>query len=94
MNLSLLERETIILFNEKETTASVDTCNPALMRRLDIFAAKSTSVTVVSDDAYGRQYLIPKAWVKVQMPRQLSEEQRQKLRQQAHERLNKKKVGN
>ena len=89
MRLTLLEQETIILFNEQETTASVDTCNKTLMRQLDDFTTKSTTVIVVSEDEHGKRYLIPKSWLKVQMPRQLSDEQRQKLREQAHKIFNK-----
>ena len=38
MNLSLYEQETIINYNEADSTASVYTHNRALIRRLDKFA--------------------------------------------------------
>ena len=83
MRLSLSERETIVVFNELEQTASLDTCNAALIRRLDGFVQKSTAITVVREDEYSKRYHLPKSWIKVQMPRQLSSEQRQKLREKA-----------
>lgn len=88
MRLTRLEQETIFLYNEAEQTATVDTCNAALMRKLDGFCAKSTAITVLAEDDHSKRYLLPKTWVRVQMPRQLSDEQRQKLREQAKTQLN------
>lgn len=83
MQLTKLEQETIILFNEEESTAEVDTCNRALIRRLDNFCTKSADVTCVGEDEHGKRYILPKKWVKVNMPPQLSEEQLQKKRENA-----------
>lgn len=83
MQLTKLEQETIILFNEEESTAEVDTCNKALIRRLDSFCTKSADIACVSGDEYGKRYILPKKWVKVNMPPQLSEEQLQKKRENA-----------
>ena len=85
MKLTNYEKETIILFNEAEATASVDTCSPALIRRLDGFALKSPLVNVISEDEHGKRYVIPKSWVRVQMPPLLTDEQRQKRREKALE---------
>ena len=79
MDITLYERETIFLYNEAEQNASIDTCSPVLIRRLDQFVAKSTAITVVREDEYGKCYHLPKSWIKVQMPRQISDELRQKL---------------
>ena len=83
MSLSKLEQETIILFNEEDSTAEVDTCNKALIRRLDSFCTKSADIACVGGDEYGKRYILPKKWVKVNMPPQLSEEQLQKKRENA-----------
>lgn len=83
MSLSKLEQETIILFNEEDNTAEVDTCNKALIRRLDNFCTKSADIACVGGDEYGKRYILPKKWVKVNMPPQLSEEQLQKKRENA-----------
>ena len=83
MSLSKLEQETIILFNEEDSTAEVDTCNKALIRRLDSFCTKSADIACVGGDEYGKRYILPKKWVKVNMPPQLSEEQLKKKRENA-----------
>ena len=85
MWLSKEEQETIIIFNEAEPSAIVETCNKKLRRKLDGLYEKSTSVIVEKSDDVSARYLIPKSWVKVQMPRQLSEEQRQKMASRARE---------
>ena len=83
MKLSKLEQETIIIFNEQEDTATIDTCNRAVIRQLDDLRQKSSSVVCVSEDEYGKGYTFPKKWVKVRTPRQYSEEQRLKMAERA-----------
>lgn len=78
MNLTNYEKETIILFNEAEDTATCDTCNSTLIRKLDSFCLESTEISVVREDKHGKTYKFPKKWVKVRMPMKLSEEQRAK----------------
>lgn len=77
------ERETIINFNEAEDTASVYTHNSRLINRLDVLSSENQAVTCVREADGMREYLIPKAWVKVQPPRQLSAETRAKLAENA-----------
>lgn len=83
MRLTKYEMETIIRFNEEEAEAVCDTCNKSLMRRLDGLSEKSSTVTVVSASEYSRTYKFPKRWIRVQMPRVLTEEERQKLSERA-----------
>lgn len=83
MNLSRYEKETIILYNEGEQLATVDTCNPTLIKRMDKYCAQNHACTRIKKDEYGAKYTCPKGWVKVQMPRQLTDEQRQKLSSRA-----------
>ena len=64
MNLSKIERETIILFNEEEKTATIDTCNAALMRRMDQYSAADPDCRKVKMDEYGAKYVCPKSWGK------------------------------
>ena len=78
-----VEKETIILFDEGTITATVETCSPALQRRMDEYCAKSPACCLLHEDEHAKKYRCPKSWVKVQMPRQLTEEQRQKLRERA-----------
>jgi len=81
MRLSAIEQETIILFNEKEDTASVDTCNPTLIRRLDKLIAlqQNQGIALVREDENGKAYIIPKKWVKVNPPPAYSEEKRAEM---------------
>lgn len=78
MSISRLEQETIINFNEAESTATVYTHNGALVRKLEGLADQRPDEVkrgrVFSDG--GREYTIPKRWVKVNASRILSEEQK------------------
>lgn len=87
LHLSKIERETIILFNEEEKTATVDTCNAALIRRMDQYSAEDTQCSLVRKDEYGAKYVCPKSWVKVRRPKQYTEEQRQKMAESARQRF-------
>ena len=78
MKISRLEQETIITFNEAEATANIYTHNAALIRKLEALAG-SRPDEVQRARSYpdgGREYIVPKRWVKVQPPRAYSEEQR------------------
>ena len=81
MKLSNLERETIILWNEAEKTASIYTHSPALQRQLsELCAAYPESTLAVEDNGHGGlTYELPKKWVKVVPPRILSPAQREVL---------------
>lgn len=83
MGLSRIEQETIILFNEEEKTASVETHNRAMMNALEQMCAKSSDIYRVSAGDGWAKYVCPKSWVKVRMPRQYSEEQRQIMAERA-----------
>lgn len=79
MHLTNEERETIILFNEADKTATCDTCNPSLIRKLDKLCLEYEEISVVRQDEYGKVYKFPKKWVKVNASVRLSDEQRQKM---------------
>ena len=81
MKLTKYERETIILFNEKEEQASVYTCNPELQSQLDELCKNQPArVEFVRSNSWGgRTYLIPKKWVKIKPARVLSEAQKRVL---------------
>jgi hypothetical protein len=79
--LSRIERETIILFNEYEATAEIETCNNAMRRRFEAIRRKHPEdVTLVRYDKYGDTYTFPKAWVKIIPPRENTEKQLEQLR--------------
>ena len=78
MRISRLEQETIINFNEAESTATVYTHNGALVRKLEGLADQRPDEVKrgrVFPDG-GREYTIPKRWVKINASRILSEEQK------------------
>lgn len=75
MKLTLLERETIIDFNEQEQTANIYTHNAALQRQLDALADQRPDDCKISrrnSERGATDYTIPKGWIKVRPPRRLS----------------------
>lgn len=89
MNLSQYEQETIILFNEAEKTATVETCNKRLKKQLDQYCAENVECSLVYENDDFAKYVCPKSWVKVKRPRQLSSEQREKLALRAKQNFHK-----
>lgn len=87
MNLTRYEQETIINFNEEETTASIYTHNKALRRKLAKLAQDKPGeckLVRTSHDEKAADYTIPKAWIRVHPPRvstPLTEEQKQQRRE-------------
>ena len=94
MALTKYEKETIINFNEEELTASVYTHNERLRKRLASFAEKSNDCCLVRNGEDYSEYTIPKKWLKINLPRQYSDEQRQKMAERARANLLKKKGEN
>lgn len=83
MSLTLYEQETIILFNEAEKTTSVYTHNRALIRKLEKLAEdRPDDCRLKRRDPENRaaEYIVPKKWIKINAPRQLSEEEKARLR--------------
>ena len=91
MELTKIERETIINFNEEEDIAHIYTCNKRLQNKLDELCSKRNDISREVLHDYGVVYKLPKAWVKVSPPRQLTEEQRQDLSDRAKRNLSRKK---
>lgn len=77
MTLSKIEQETIIIYNELEKTANIDTCNKALSKKLKALEQeRPEEVRFVREDSLGVRYIVPKKWVKVNPSRILSEAQK------------------
>lgn len=74
------ERETIIRFDETSSPATVQTWNPALIRQLDKLVVETEQVTNYRAELIGgvvcKAYALPKTWIKIRKPRELSEEER------------------
>lgn len=85
MKISRLEQETIIGFNEAEATASVYTHNSALIRKLEALA-DSRPDEAKRERSYpdgGREYIVPKRWVKVNAGLILTAEERERRSERA-----------
>lgn len=78
MKLSLYEQETIILYNQAETTAEVYTHDPKLLEKLSRLAEKYPSQISRKDE---HSYTVPKRCVLVREP--FSEERRAAARERA-----------
>ena len=87
MDLTKYEMETIYNYNQEEPLASCYTMDRALIRRLDALAEKHKEITVVRADEGVREYTLPKKWIKVRAPKELSDEQREKMAKRARERF-------
>ena len=80
--LNASERETIILFNEAEATAEIDTHNAAMKRRLEaVRRGHPEDIKLTRHDNYTNTYIFPKKWIKIIPPRIASEKQREHLAQ-------------
>lgn len=79
-HLSRYEQETIVNFNEEEPTATVYTYNKSFQRKLQVLSEKFLKdVRLIADDQHGGvTYIIPKKWIKINPPRVMSEDQRQR----------------
>lgn len=87
-HLTNAERETIVCFNEQDSTARVFTYNRKVSNYLTEQAKDPQSKCIALEDNLngGLTFEVPKKWVKVRRPRQLSEEQRAELAARARER--------
>lgn len=77
--LTRYEQETIINYNEAETVAGVYTHNKALRRKLEQWAQdrpEECRLERVTRFGEAVDYLVPKSWIHIYPPRQISDEQR------------------
>lgn len=90
MKLSNYEKESIILWNEAEKTASIYTHNAALQEQLAALCeSHPEQVRRTEDNGHGGlTFELPKKWLKIAPPRVLSPAQREVL-----ERMNEKRWG-
>ena len=69
MALSLIEKETIILFNEKEQYADVYVHNVKLKRKLDeLSKERPDEVRLVRSDSSSVVYAISERWITLGVP--------------------------
>jgi hypothetical protein len=79
--LTMLEKETIILFNEEEDTVCVDTFNQKLINRLRKAKEKAPdSYQVDEPDRYGGVHaVVPKNLLRIYFATPISEERREEM---------------
>lgn len=77
MNLSNTEKETVIIFNEAEDTAQIETFNARLLRQLHNVAECDGVELVEEGKGYGC-YKLPKTMIKIHAPKRntMTDEQR------------------
>lgn len=71
MRLSMQEKETIIIFNEKDENATVYTCNDKLKTKLKRFEKKYKNC-IKGDDTDEKcsvRYIVPKNWIDITPPK-------------------------
>ena len=86
MNLTRYEQESIIDFNEQEVSASVYTHNRALRRKLEKLSAShpdDCKLIRTTHDGQAAEFQIPKRWIRISPPRQVSDAQREAMRERA-----------
>jgi len=76
--LTKYERETVISFNEMEGTATVYTCSTKVKNRLKELSLKCSGIYREKEDEYSQTYTIPKNIIRFSLPRELSEEEKEK----------------
>lgn len=83
--LTKYEKETIVLFNEGEDTASIFTYNAGLRRRLENFSKKYPDLCRLekSCEQGGVSYVLEKSRLSIRLQPPMSEERRQKASEYA-----------
>lgn len=79
MKIPRIEMETTILYDESSPIANVYTCNKSLINKLDKLVLNNSDIYRIYEDEYSKKYLFPKSWIRISLPRQLSDKRRQEL---------------
>ncbi len=79
--LTNVEKETIILWNEAEPVAEIATFDRRMIKRLMQLTQTNAEAELVAVPGEGEyRFKVPKAWFKVKPPRTASEAERQRLK--------------
>ena len=80
MNLTRYEQEVVINFNADEDTATVYSSNPAWIRKMDALVMEFPNVFHIKRQTeVSKTYEMPKKYVRIGKPRELSTAQRENL---------------
>ena len=81
MKLSRAERETIITYNATSNNAEIYTADKKVMKKIDEYVKLYPSAySVISKTKTAKIYSVPKKYVKIIRPRNISNTQREKAR--------------
>jgi hypothetical protein len=78
--LSKLEQETIIIFNEEEDDATIETCNRRLIKRLEVLCQKHRNFYETERSEYGKTFIVPKKYINVLAPRSYDDSRGKRLK--------------
>ena len=91
MNLTRYEQEVVINFNAEEDTATVYSANPAWIRKMDALVQEFPDVFhIIRWTEVSKTYEIPKKYVRIGKPRNLSPVQRKNLENMRNAKTNEK----
>ena len=79
--LTLYEKETIINYNEAESSAIIYTHNVALRNKLLKLSQTETDLCIIRQGMDMIEVEVPKKWIRVNPPRKLSEQTRLELKE-------------
>ena len=80
MNLTRYEQEVVINFNSDEDTATVYSANPTWIRKMDALVREFPDVfRIKRQTEVSKTYEIPKKYVRIGKPRELSSSQKDNL---------------
>ena len=71
-DLSNYEKETVINYNNEESTAQVFTYHRALQNKLNKLVGVNPDILVLHRGDEWTEYIVPKTWIKVSPPRQVN----------------------
>lgn len=81
--LSRLERETVIVYNQAEDEAVMTTADLVMIRQMDKKTEQDSNIVRKQISSEVWEYRFPKKYVKVKLPRQMTEEQRKEYSERA-----------
>ena len=94
MNLTRYEQEVVINFNSDEDTATVYSANPAWIRKMDALVREFPSVfRIKRQTEVSKIYEIPKKYVRIGKPRELSSAQKENLQKMRDTKTVEKSIG-
>ena len=88
MNLTRYEQEVVINFNADEETATVYSANPSWIRKMDKLCREFPEVfRTKRQTGASKTYEVPKKYVRIKKPRELSSAQKENLEKMRESRI-------